>query len=984
MNEQINLAYLQQENTILAQKNAQLLQDLQTLQKQFKSAVEVTNSFDLISQKNSELQNQVHSIGNEKEDLQRRLKIALCKIDKLNDAISIEKQNNNLNSINEINLLKQKLAEEQKKNSSQVTRLEQQVKTYEKEIKEKDQLIEQNMIEFDSIFKAATQHFSQVIDNYDDLIRILLIPPTIPEPEIKILSQPVINKKKKKEKPQNKIQKDQQEMIDRQKIEAEIRDQCETFYSQQINELASLNKELQNKNDRLIKENENFKSNSLRISEENSKLKIQIQCEKNEQESKMINQSIQLNDKIRNLTTQLNSTEQSNELFKKQISPLLSKVHHFEQQNKAILKQLNQAKSLNLSLQENNEKLANDNDLLSKQNIENQTKLSQFSKSINEFQSTIRQLQSSVKEKNSENQRLKLSITALQRSSQLQTDEIESQKDQLIKTSQMLQDETEKSAKLEISIKQIEQKCKTLEESAKSAHEKLFKAKEPIEREMILPLSVWSVPEMPKELIDVVEQVANNQTLKFPTKLRQVLTIICKYFLSKSERCEKELSSYQDKEMVEHSKILDFANHLKLIFTEINSEFDDFLDNKEIQLKMKEINNEIRNTRKSLMIEKDNLEKKILDLLLFLQVDSIEDVIGVIQEMNENINNLELKNNDHVQNISAITKQYENLKSDCSKRISGFKKEINKQQKLFNEVTENNRILNDKLNEANQIIEQNKELYDQKTLENQVIFDAKVNEFEKQNSYLHEQINNQKSKIVKLNEVIDNLKKELTKATNTILILKKNKNSLVDQVKQIASFKEENDKIFNQKIANERNIFDQKLSQESVKYKTQIDELTDLYEKEKNKNENFENLIESLKGQISDLTLRLQKAELELNTAAKESQRDKVVVDSQHKSEILALKNDFHEKIIEKDAQINKAKREIMSCVALHFCSLFDANSEMNETNFEIFIKGIKARLSDLVSCENKLRVLLQIGPQQSIVDCVSQLLLSNTQMLDK
>lgn len=74
--------------------------------------------------------------------------------------------------------------------------------------------------------------------------------------------------------------------------------------------------------------------------------------------------------------------------------------------------------------------------------------------------------------------------------------------------------------------------------NGKSAHDKLLKSKEPCQAEMILPLSVWSVPEMPKELIDVVEQVANNQTLKFPTKIRQVLSIICKYFLSKSERID--------------------------------------------------------------------------------------------------------------------------------------------------------------------------------------------------------------------------------------------------------------------------------------------------------------------------------------------------------------------------------------------------------------------------------------------------------------
>ena len=107
------------------------------------------------------------------------------------------------------------------------------------------------------------------------------------------------------------------------------------------------------------------------------------------------------------------------------------------------------------------------------------------------------------------------------------------------------------------------------------------------------------------------------------------------------------------------------------------------------------------------MIEKDNLEKKILDLLLFVQVDSIEDVMGIIQEMNDNINNLEIINKDHLQNIAALTNQFENLKSDCSKRVSGLKKEIDKQQQLFNEMTESNQSLTDKLNEANQIIEQN-------------------------------------------------------------------------------------------------------------------------------------------------------------------------------------------------------------------------------------------------------------------------------------
>ena len=150
--------------------------------------------------------------------------------------------------------------------------------------------------------------------------------------------------------------------------------------------------------------------------------------------------------------------------------------------------------------------------------------------------------------------------------------------------------------------------------------------------------------------------------------------------------------------------------------------------------------------------------------------------------------------------------------------------------------------------------------------ENQVIFNAKVNEYEKQNSLLHDQINSQNSTNAKLNENIENLKKELQKATNTILILKKKQNSLIEQIKQIASYKEENDKIYNQKILNERNIFDQKLGQESEKFKLQINDLTELNEKLKNQIENYENLNENLKSQISDLSIRLQKAELKFET----------------------------------------------------------------------------------------------------------------------
>lgn len=110
-------------------------------------------------------------------------------------------------------------------------------------------------------------------------------------------------------------------------------------------------------------------------------------------------------------------------------------------------------------------------------------------------------------------------------------------------------------------------------------------------------------------------------------------------FVDEYERIEKELSLKQDSEIAVHSKVLDFANVLKLTFPEIGAEFDVFLENKETQQKMIDENKESRKRQRSLMIEKDNLEKKILDLLLFLQADSVEDAMLAIKEKNENIQN---------------------------------------------------------------------------------------------------------------------------------------------------------------------------------------------------------------------------------------------------------------------------------------------------------------------------------------------------------
>lgn len=71
--------------------------------------------------------------------------------------------------------------------------------------------------------KQQPNILNQIIDNFDDLVRLLQIQPQISEVEPQIVPQPVISKKWSKIKPQKKTQKvQQQDIFDRQKVETEI------------------------------------------------------------------------------------------------------------------------------------------------------------------------------------------------------------------------------------------------------------------------------------------------------------------------------------------------------------------------------------------------------------------------------------------------------------------------------------------------------------------------------------------------------------------------------------------------------------------------------------------------------------------------------------------------------------------------------------------------------------------------------------------
>ena len=130
-------------------------------------------------------------------------------------------------------------------------------------------------------------------------------------------------------------------------------------------------------------------------------------------------------------------------------------------------------------------------------------------------------------------------------------------------------------------------------------------------------------------------------------------------------------------------------------------------------------------------------------------------------------------------------------------------------------------------------------------------------------------------------------------------------------------------------------------------------------------------------------TFKNRTAEAEAQTAKwKEEysrlQLEKRLLNSQMKTQLRANENSFHQQLDEFRVKLQDAKQNPTAFVTHNFCALFDVKNTLDDSNFETFILNVRNKLSALLALESNLRELLNLGPNQSIEDSVSALLLGS------
>jgi chromosome segregation ATPase len=266
--------------------------------------------------------------------------------------------------------------------------------------------------------------------------------------------------------------------------------------------------------------------------------------------------------------------------------------------------------------------------------------------------------------------------------------------------------------------------------------------------------------------------------------------------------------------------------------------------------------------------------------------------------------------------------------------------------------------------------------YETKLEESCVRHKAETQEFENQISALIVQLKSAKLMVQKTEESKIVLEREICKLENTI---KLSNAAGARRAQEGEVMKRKLAKVAHtarNRIQTERELLQRKFDQGVSVLQEKLTVLEVENKQLKHTATTTENACDRIRKQNDDLSLRLQAAEMRMASLVNDFEREKQLLISQTKTEMLAFENDYQGKLEECRAKIKEAKQNLIGFVTQQFCSLFKVNDLVDEPRFESFLHSVVNRVKELLRLDSNLRELLGLGPRQSIEDAVSTLLL--------
>lgn len=653
--ESTNHRDIKREKEKLIKINKQLSEELASIRKQFEQALSVSNSVEEVYNQNAKLLKEQGLIKAERDDLARRLQISL----QANSELTAR--------------LEEECAKPVKDNDA-ATLISQQKQKYDRIIEEYKAKNNEQQMELNSIYQAATQFYGMQIHSSSILIKCLTDPlPPSEMSQIGDLSKQ-LKKSKKKIARQKEIIRESQRIIDEShKLKNEYQKEADKLSNEIEHKLTDMAFQLdsaEKRNQEEVSRNEALSKKNEELIQEISKLRLKsIKTTADDDHSS--DQVIRIASKLKSCVGKLKQYKLLNQKLQKEIQTAKSKLILLNQFRDQVKKSDHKRK---IAKQEAEESIKKETDMKVQ---------------VEKLNSAVSIAQAEVEHQREVNMQLS-------RQNNAQADEIRQFNLEKEKLSSLLKDAQSQNQVLDRKLEIVESDRlrteKSLQEELRKVQLRLKEALAPIDTSDLLPVSSFRCPEFPKELIDLMSDVIQNTRMQAPIKVQNVLSLIGKWYNSRLDRMDREINSQSSTIISLRSVESSFRDFMASQFPELSFSFD--------ENSKKQFANIINGLRQS--VENEQALLKMLDVSVFDDAKkSVDEFHNVIKHLNKKVNKLKY-------NIDKLNTVIQKKNDDEADYLMQMKELETKMESYQTTIKQQHEQITDQKNEINTLISQSK------------------------------------------------------------------------------------------------------------------------------------------------------------------------------------------------------------------------------------------------------------------------------------
>lgn len=1034
--------YLQ--NAELNQKNQNLLEQIQTLQRQFEHACAATSELQQLSECKANLEKEINVLKGKNDDLSQRIEILVQAKSELTQKLNEINTCTKRVQFSEIANLQKKLEDERVEANHKITELQDNI---QKITDSNETLLSNNEklnLSLAKIYGAASQKFSMKISDPETVIELLLTDygkekDKTPVKSIDRICSMTQTCSEEKNIEQNFISKQNilkskikklKKCIESLQIEKDEKiKEITKKYENQVSDLNILIDQLKNEVEKRNERIESITQEKKNLLQENGKLTAQVEFSNNQsmfqqQMSKVKQSSISNNSSIaidQKLNDELNQLRQINEKLKKQLSTAISKIKLLEDDRNRLKFQTKTQKQSILDINTDIERLNNEKQEMSQNIIDLEKKLSIAVQKHRSAAIAAQQQSEFLGQKTVDFEKIKIALTKDQNQISQQLDEIQKLQEERKKIisilhrvclllSQYDRYEQEKNQKEELQ-KKFKFTTNTNSVSLSTSPSTSTNLNDPY-----IPSSAFVCTEFPDDLADLVNSLASKNNLRIIAKIKQILLVIVQYYNEQIIEIKNSMKNEREKYLKSNENFKDLTDFLINLFPQLDLDFengfkrtlknyietlqkakDDYFkfknSNHEYELNQtlpiqypqkvtlysnqypKENNkneSEIDPQKKSENFTIDENERKAkIDLLRILDCDTINEARKKIVEIQEKFGKLANK-----------------LKKEKLKRKKISKEAIENENKLREQLETAKMSLNE-IEQSASTLEIQKEgekaamanHIEKVSIENEKLKDE-VSRFEALKNQFQTEITEKYRRMQNIESQLLNKSKDLKNAIRAVDLLQQQVRKKDLEINDLRSKIKLTMKQNSEKVKNERemmqNRFDQivePLKLKNNEFQNAVNDLNDTIASLET--ENFK-----LRKELNDKEIEYEKLTLFADSIKNEADHEKQLIESKSKAKMSAIEVEYRSKMDDFKWKIDQSKKDVMGLVGMQFCNLINLNDKIDENNFENFLKEVREMLEKLVKQDSNLRQLLCLGPNQSVEDAVSKLLLESKPMI--